>query len=269
MIVSTDIAKINLAFRVGKASKTEMFGLNHGKSADWNNIFITKNIIMALEADEDCGYTYLSEAQRDCLEQKVGVTRLNCNSTVTPPIINSCIDPFTYLLQRANESSVGTLEERVIALLDRGVVTENTGLYCCPDCGVYVLCSVNTFLKYIEGVGDIPVSCTLNVTASVETYLVYAESIQQYVTDDHRTNPQSTSCVESYSTEEVMDAGVVELGTINNSTLVCIVGQNGLLTPTFLDAGIVVECKNGEIIIASVNTYLKYLEAITLGGTPS
>ena len=282
-VVTTDIARINLAFRVAKASKVELFGLR-GEN-DWMNIFLTDNIITALENDENCGYTYLTEDQRDCLEQKVGVVRILCNQTTVPAIQTSCTNPIDYLVSaiarygEAYESE----EEAIIATLNIGLVfNPNDANICCPDCGLWVVSSVESFLKLAEGLALVDPeggerntdydSCYFSNISSTETYLELYESCSEFY-DITPKNPQTTLCGLDYLTDhDLLDVGMVELGTINGSTLVCkimqtIIDGHSMLTEDILNAGIVVDCSgicggSGSVSIMSIESYLKCGEAI-------
>ena len=48
---------------------------------------------------------------------------------------------------------------------------------CCSGCNIWIISSVETFLKYAEYVEIPNLSCCTNITASVETFLKYAEAV--------------------------------------------------------------------------------------------
>lgn len=262
----------------------------------------------------------------------------------TPPPTTACIPcvhPLEYLLELAYVATTGTnnrigFDETIDRILDKGLSQPNCGL-CCPDCeGVYVLASVETFLKFAEAVGitqspaipalpsenillgtfpNNPEICCSNVYASTETYLKYAEAMgitqsaavealplsanvqidqAEYVTPCCNNFDECMDELICWATERasnaatvidiIQDKGVVEYGQIQNnctgavSSSICklvdlFVRYNNIkinisrleLIEIILDKGLVISCdSNGEIHIASVETWLKYAEAVGL-----
>jgi hypothetical protein len=252
-----------------------------------------------------------------------------------------CVHPFEYVLELAYVGTVGPnnrtfMSDTLDRVLDKGVNFPNCG-YCCPDCeGVYVLASVETFLKFAEAVGitisaavpalpagdilsgvlpDNPETCCSNVYASTETYLKYAEAMGMTESAAVPASPFSATtevpqaefvtpccngfdeCVDElvcWATENVsrpaevidriQDKGIVEYGQIQNNctgavtSSICkladlfikyqyadLTTSKAELIDRFLDKGIVISCdSNGDIHIASVETWLKYAEAVGL-----
>jgi hypothetical protein len=260
----------------------------------------------------------------------------------TPPPTTACIPcihPFEYILELAYVGTTGTnnrtaLEEALDRILDKGLSQPNCDL-CCPDCeGVYVLASVETFLKFAEAVGittsaAVPASpdllvgtfptnpevCCSNVYASTETYLKYAEAVgitpptaviasPLSATIDVNQGEYVTPCCNGFDecmdelvcwiTETssnsanaigiLQDKGIVEYGQIQNnctgavSSSICklvdlfkryvnvkLAGSRSEVIDRLIDKGIVISCdSNGEIHMASVETWLKYAEAMGL-----
>jgi hypothetical protein len=201
-------------------------------------------------------------------------------------------------------------------LLDIGIVTSNEALdLCCPDCvqnmngnnvSIYVLASVETFLKFAEAFGcggssvvpAIPNSteqplgsssydgncqCCTHIYASVETELKLYEFYGYQ--DEPNTSPPCSDnfndCVNNifstFTAEEmdrILDKGIVEYGAIRGSSQLCKINEYldlaifsgvSLITKAeiidrILDKGFVVSCHNDEMIIASVETWLKSAE---------
>jgi hypothetical protein len=177
-------------------------------------------------------------------------------------------------------------------ILDKGLVlTNESGEFEAPEKNIYVLASVETYLKFAEALGTDNESeddIDINIAASVETYLKFNEAVRYYpqvfnlnYNYENQTEFLSTwlniinwSNIEwSDRTEEVedkveildrvLDKGIVELGylKIKNYSEVY---ENPLVFDRILDKGIVIsyrEMKN-NILISSVETYLKYAEAI-------
>jgi hypothetical protein len=201
-------------------------------------------------------------------------------------------------------------------LLDKGIVASNETLdLCCPDCvqnmnnnnvSIYILASVETFLKFTEAVGcgvspvvpAIPNSteqplgsssyggycqCCTHIMASVETELKLYEFYGYQ--DEPNTSPPCSDnfndCVNNifstFTAEEmdrILDIGIVEYGAIRGSSQLCKINEyldlaifSGISSGTktemldrILDIGFVVSCHNDEMIIASVETWLKSAE---------
>jgi hypothetical protein len=170
--------------------------------------------------------------------------------------------------------------EVLVNALDDGILTSSgTGSICCPVCGPYILASVETFLKYAEatGISD----CCTNVRASVETYLKYAEAIGGSGACSNGFSAESTALLDNLSGEDrnsILDKGIVESGALNPDLSSSISDLTAMvlafvdstyneeelveMLAVLLDKGIVVSCFPGEIIVASVETYLKWAEAV-------
>jgi len=263
----------------------------------------------------------------------------------TPPIPQPCVPcvhPLEYLFELSYVGIIGvnnrsSMDETLDRILDKGLNFPNCG-YCCPDCeGVYVLASVETFIKFGEAVGitipavppaspssnnllgsfgnDTGLVCCSNVYASVETYLKYAEAVGITISTAVEALPLSANteensaefvqtCCNGYDEcvdelicwatknisrpdvfiDRLQDKGLVEYGQIQNnctgavSSSICKFVdlfekyKNVKLTtdkPGFidrlLDKGVVISCdSNGNMHIASVETWLKYAEAVGL-----
>jgi hypothetical protein len=171
--------------------------------------------------------------------------------------------------------------EVLVNALDDGILTSSgTGSICCPVCGPYVLASVETFLKYAEATG-ISNSCCTNVRASVETYLKYSEATGGSGACSNGFSAESTALLDNLSGEDrniILDKGIVESGALNPDLSSSISDLTAMvlafvdstyneeqlveILAVLLDKGIVVSCFPGEIIIASVETYLKWAEAV-------
>jgi hypothetical protein len=188
-------------------------------------------------------------------------------------------------------------------ILNKGIIQSNENFdLCCPDCiqnmngndvGIYVLASVETYLKFAEAMG-----CTVNVgfigtcdccthiKASLQTYLQYAESAG--VNPPNPEVPCSdnfNSCVNALFSgltqieiDGILDKGIIEYGSISGSSQLCRINDyaelvnsltnNAVSTPEIieriLDKGIVISCLNDEIVITYVENWIQYAEAIGL-----
>jgi len=104
---------------------------------------------------------------------------MNCSTPPIPGQCVSCKNPLEYIFELSYLATKGlntrsSFLEALVLLLDSGITTPICD-YCCPPCGVYVLASVETYLKFAESgfSGD----CCVNVYSNTETYLKYAEAV--------------------------------------------------------------------------------------------
>jgi hypothetical protein len=171
-------------------------------------------------------------------------------------------------------------------ILDKGNVQSNENLeICCPDCvqvmngnnvSVYVISSVETFLKFSEAIGftrGITPTCCTHLAASVETTLKFTEAF------GIPENPIPT-CSKNFNSCINTDKGVVEYGSLSGESQLCRINDfidlSIELDPTsaskeeqldrILDKGMVISCYDDEIVTASVETWLKWAEANGLTG---
>jgi hypothetical protein len=184
-------------------------------------------------------------------------------------------------------------------ILDKGLVlTNESGEFEAPEKNVYVFASVETYLKFNEVVATNNESdddIDINIAASVETYLKFNEAVrnnQQVFSLNYNYENQTEflstwlniinwSNIEwSDKTEEVqdkvqifdriVDKGIVELGylKIKNYSEVY---ENPEVFDRILDKGIVISYReiNNNILISSVETYLKYADALGLPEPPA
>ena len=219
-------------------------------------------------------------------------THVECPAPITP-IVDGCLDPFTYTwnaaVNQALLDSTSSVAEYFDLILDKGQVLSSAENICCPDCTInpiYVLSSTETFLKLAEALGwteEPDLTCCINIQASVETYLKYSESFggTQYPC----CNNDFESCLSQFSTiadlSRILDKGVVETNSYNGNTLLCIIYdlfvntpedllQGATLSEVFdriLDKGFVAYCCDCNVVIASVETFLKWWEATNGCGT--
>lgn len=180
--------------------------------------------------------------------------------------------------------------EALDRFLDKGIFLPESSEICCPTCGPYVLASVETFLKFAEAEdctsGQGICNCCARVYASVETYLKYAEAVGNDGIADCQNNETFIDCLEeiqsTYTEEEIdrlLDKGLVEYGSLGTpaSTQLCLLNTFVLssfnlqtvnpssrpeILDRILDKGIVIDCNDGETVIAGIETYLKYKEAV-------
>lgn len=231
---------------------------------------------------------------------------MNCSTPPIPGPCVSCKNPLEYLFELSYLATKGlntriSFEEALDGLLDVGIKT-STCDYCCPQCGVYVLASVETFLKYGEALGFIP-DCCSNLFASTETYLKFWEAVALTNLDVSGSccDPRLDLCINKFlcwssenanlnpkisfngTFETILDKGIVEYGSfidnctnevesglcilmnfINNKPDFYINSSPGEFIDRILDKGISVVClPTGEILIGSVETILKVLQDVS------
>jgi hypothetical protein len=192
--------------------------------------------------------------------------------------------------------SISTLPQILDRLLDKGIVQTNDELdICCPDCvqdmnsnrvSVYTIASVETFLKFSEAIGfnrgNTPTCCT-QITASVETSLKFNDAFGDSPTNPVPSCPTNfNSCMNtlknsltSEGIDRLLDKGIVEYGSLSGFSQICRIDEfidlsisldpqsstKAEIIDRIIDKGIVVSCYDDEIVIASVETWLKYAEA--------
>jgi hypothetical protein len=211
-------------------------------------------------------------------------------------------DPREYVLSKETF-------ENVIGSLDKGEYLLNNEYFTFPEDTLYVLSSVETYLKFQEATKNVDPSLLenkkINVNASIETYLKFWEATNGAVNYNYNSKTgfqqQLLELINdtSYFDEEVLqtkteftdrllDKGIVEFGQIgegsklnyseifkktifNIETVTQRVSSdnsdNYLLIQLFfdrmIDLGIVVRTFKGNLIISSVETYLKFLEDVS------
>jgi hypothetical protein len=185
-------------------------------------------------------------------------------------------------------------------LLDKGNVQSNENLeICCPDCvqvmngnnvSVYVISSVETFLKFAEAIGftkGLKPTCCTHLAASVETTLKFTEAFGIPENPVPTCSKNFNSCINTIKNtltpvgiDRLLDKGVVEYGSLSGSSQICRINDfidlSIELDPTsaskeeqldrILDKGMVISCYDDEIVTASVETWLKWAEANGLTG---
>lgn len=219
-------------------------------------------------------------------------THIECPAPIAP-IVDGCLDPFTYtwnaaINQVALDSTL-SLAEYFDIFLDKGQVLSSAANVCCPDCTlnpIYVLSSTETFLILAEALNwtsEPDLTCCINIQASVETYLKWSEAFgdNQYPC----CNNDFESCLSKFPAiadlNRILDKGVVETNGYDGNTLLCKIYELFVNTPEdllqgstisevfdrILDKGFVAYCCDCNVIIASVETFLKWWEATDGCGT--
>jgi hypothetical protein len=225
---------------------------------------------------------------------------MNCvttTTTVCEPCVHPLKYLFEITnLYDVNQSASSTSYEVMDRYLDKGIYVPNCE-FCCPECSRYVIASVDTYLKYAENAHqDGYTGCCLNIYAGKNEYLRFAEA--GIVTNVSRCCNDFSKCIEDYicwasdkvsyvdSFFDLTDKGIVEDGQFLNNctgekvTGVCVLlslikeyygnlsllyNNTALIDPIailklFLDIGIVIECRNGKLLISNVETFLQFAE---------
>lgn len=180
---------------------------------------------------------------------------------------STCQSPLDYIT-----SLMGS--RTVTDILQKGVMVQQPSNYCCPSCGDYYYFGGNLgFLNLIAGRGEgMPsTDCPLTIIAEVETYLQLMEAFG-YSTSSYASNQTSLNCIQSGLTahplksDEWTDKGIIEYGSFENFNLACAIMETFCEADitAILDNGLVIQCTDDVIIIASSDTYLKFSEALSL-----
>lgn len=196
-------------------------------------------------------------------------------------------------------NDVSDIGDAVINVLDSGIFSTDLNI-CCPSCGdIYILSSVETFLKFAEAYGwtygqegyEVKMDCCLNTESTVETYLKLAEALGLSQPDGQRLiccNNDFDKCVARLSEiltpaqiENLRNKGIVEYSNLleNGDSQVCKIIDNIIksgLTQSqafdffdrLLDKGLVVYCDGCNTIVTIVETFLKYWETIPNNEVP-
>jgi hypothetical protein len=217
-------------------------------------------------------------------------------------------DPREYVLSKEKY-------DEVVSSLDKGEFILNNNYFNFPEDTLYVLSSIETYLKFQEAqVNYEPLvieNKKINVNSSVETYLKFWEATNGTVNYNYTSKTgfqqqlleliNDTSYLDESNPESksefinrVIDKGIVEFGQIGEGSklnyseifkktifdIETVIqrfssdnSDNYLLILLFfdrmIDLGIVVRTFKGNLIISSVETYLKFLEDVNNSNVPA
>lgn len=201
------------------------------------------------------------------------------------PIVDGCVDPFTYTWNMAVNQAIlddtMSVAEHFDLLLDLGQVLSDASNVCCPSCNttpVYVLSSVETFTKIAQVMrwdNSPDLLCCVNVAASVETNIKYTQLWE--LTQPPCCNNDFESCLNQFSNiallTRILGKGVVETNGYDNTLLCTIYNllvntpedlfQGATLAEVFdriIDKGFVSYCCGCNVFIGSVETFIKWWE---------
>jgi hypothetical protein len=214
--------------------------------------------------------------------KKCKTSKCSCETTIcTNPLIYAMKSVFSLVDGNANLPTV------LSDVLTGGISISNNKNLCCPDCknGIYFLGGAENFINlYNTTTTRI---CCLEHASAVETRLTVIEATGNKYgccnTDFNEAFQQWFDASSSSSANFYLD-DLVELGILESSSFN---GYSGLgilfnylqlnhpeLTPenylnilsVIVNLGLVIQCNGCEIVIASVDTYLTWVEAIGGGG---
>jgi|GEM_PF-2728150 len=223
-------------------------------------------------------------------------------NTVAAPCLNPLSDLFTKILGYIPSQGIRTIDVVINGIenyLDAGELLTNCNL-CCPDCEAthrYVLASAPLYSVYYEAVYSttcLP-PCCIEVDASLTAMNTIKEGQGNVaLSTAFATVPPNTNCCGTNFSECAariktllpnkwggifVGLGVVEESSFNGTTELCIIADFiETLLPLFtetdvadvikalLNKGFVVDCRPEGTIIASVATYLTYLNNVSVGG---
>jgi hypothetical protein len=157
-------------------------------------------------------------------------------------------------------ATLNTIKTNIAAYLNAGSsdVECNT---CCPECGnIYVFAGAGKFLTWADAVG-----ATVNPGNEPiisETPCCYERCITELY--DYLGSAENI--------ERILETGIAEYSTIQGQSFVCLLldfaDENNLsgndlteLLELILETGIVISCIDGNTVVGSIETWVKWAEA--------
>lgn len=141
--------------------------------------------------------------------------------------------------------------------------TGSTSVYCCPDCdGIYILTTPGQFFRYYQSMCGFDKTCCFNYKSSLQTYF---DMVSYGVPTTGTCCTNFNTCVTD-SLNAVIGCNefdIFEYSTFDGQGSVCIVAdvlsQYDQSTATsylssILDIGIMVACKDGEVICGTLDS---------------
>lgn len=172
----------------------------------------------------------------------------------------ACINPIeAYMIKITNAVNNGALFNDA---MESGF-TGSTSVYCCPDCdGIYILTTPGQFFRYYESMCGFDKSCCFNYKSSLQTYF---DMVSYDVPTSGTCCTNFNSCVTDNLSAVIgcNDIDVFEYSTFDGEGSLCIVADvlsqydqttaanylNNILT-----IGMLVACKDGEVICGTLDT---------------
>lgn len=201
-----------------------------------------------------------------------GENSINATLSCETIIPSGCsLDLFTFLLNEVDSSIDPDLH--LVYLLDRGVVFPKS-ILCCPSCGPYFIGSIDAFEKFAEGFSSCA-ECCISVKANE---LVVNDPCNNDFTSEINAllSEMNSNPGKTYDTDDFLEKGVIEFGSLNADLSSSINKLRDFLYSadfdetedvifnTIIEKGLVLHCTQYWTIVASVETFLKYSEAVGL-----
>lgn len=172
----------------------------------------------------------------------------------------ACINPIeAYMIKITNAVNNGAY---FVDAMESGF-TGSTSVYCCPDCdGVYILTTPGQFFRYYASMCGFDKTCCFNYKSTLQTYF---DMVSNDVPTTGTCCTNFNGCVTD-SLNAVIgcnEVDVFEYSTFDGEGSLCIVAdilsQYDQTTAanylsTILDIGMVVICKDGEVICGTLDT---------------
>jgi len=223
-------------------------------------------------------------------------------NTIPESCVNPLQDLFTKLLATIPAEGVRDpklIETQIATYLNGGELLTNCN-FCCPDCEAthrYVLASAPLYSVYYSAVYSatcLP-PCCIEVNASLTAMNTIKEGLGNVaLSTAFAAVPPNTNCCGTNFSECVSRIktllpdkwgsifsvlGVVEESSFNGNTNLCIIAdfietllvlftetETADIIKAILNVGFVVDCRPEGTVIASIPTYLTYLESVSVNG---
>jgi hypothetical protein len=172
----------------------------------------------------------------------------------------ACINPIeAYMIKITNAVNNGAY---FVDAMESGF-TGSTSVYCCPDCdGIYILTTPGQFFRYYESMCGFDKTCCFNYKSSLQTYF---DMVSYDVPTTGTCCTNFNECVTDNLSAVIgcNDVDVFEYSTFDGEGSLCIVADvlsqydqttaaNYLIN--ILTTGIMVACKDGEVICGTLDT---------------
>lgn len=249
-------------------------------------IYLFKNVFSLVGTDTN-NLTPLEILQKISRQSRIPITKAETTLETETAIKYE----FTATALNAKDGSyILDLTTALIDILTGGISISNNKNICCPDCknGLYYLGGAQQFIILHQAlINSTTRICCLEHASSIETWLQVLEATEnQYKCCDTDFNEQlelwmaaSSSSTAYFNLDDILAIGILESSSFNGySGLGILFNYLQLNHPeltsedylnilgVIVNLGIVIQCNGCEIIMSSVETYLKWAEATNGGG---
>lgn len=180
----------------------------------------------------------------------------------------ACINPIeAYLIKVTNALNNGDL---IYDAMTSGF-TGSTSVYCCPDCdGIYYLTTPGRFFRYYAVMCGFDKTCCFNYKTSLNNYF---EMLSNDVPTTATCCTNFNTCVTNNLNSVIgcEDIDIFEYSTFDGEGSLCIVadvlsqydqGTAASYLSSILDIGIAVACKDGEVIVGTLDSMFGFYNKI-------